>query len=134
MSALLLLIAKYEKPCWPLKATILSSWVWQQFHLSLWLHLFVTGSWGLYFPQTTYSESIYVGQAAGTPVLQVHAMQERASEQPYFCLYRMPVLKPAAYASWFHIDAVTGVIYMNKTLDWTDFESICEFKQVCFSF
>ncbi|MCJ8730504.1 hypothetical protein PDJAM_G00185210 [Pangasius djambal] len=82
------------------------------------------GSWGLYFPQSTYSESIYVGQTAGTPVLQVHAMQERASEQPYFCLYWRKLQKPAPYASWFYIDAVTGVIYMNKTLDWTDFESI----------
>ncbi|KAM9476624.1 proto-oncogene tyrosine-protein kinase receptor Ret isoform 1-T1 [Clarias gariepinus] len=79
------------------------------------------GSWGLYFPQPTYTESIYIGQAAGTPVLQVHPMRERASEQPYFCLYWK---KPAPYASWFYIDSATGVIYMNKTLDWTDFESL----------
>ncbi|KAM9476625.1 proto-oncogene tyrosine-protein kinase receptor Ret isoform 2-T3 [Clarias gariepinus] len=48
-------------------------------------------------------------------------MRERASEQPYFCLYWK---KPAPYASWFYIDSATGVIYMNKTLDWTDFESL----------
>ncbi|KAK3554618.1 hypothetical protein QTP70_029682 [Hemibagrus guttatus] len=82
------------------------------------------GSWGLYFPQNKYSDCIYVGQAAGTPVLQVHAMQEKASEQPYFCLYWRQLQRTALYASWFYIDAVTGMIYMNKTLDWTDFESI----------
>ncbi|TSK22694.1 Proto-oncogene tyrosine-protein kinase receptor Ret [Bagarius yarrelli] len=82
------------------------------------------GSWGLYFTQSTYSESIYVGQAAGTPVLQVHAMKDKASEQPYFTLYWRKLQKPSVYASWFQIDAITGVIYMNKTLDWTDFESI----------
>lgn len=128
-----------KQPCWLLRATILSSCLCKQFHLFvLWfffvlfflLHLFFTGSWGLYFPQTTYSDCIYVGQAAGTPVLQVHAMQEKASEQPYFCLYWRQLQKTALYASWFHIDAVTGMIYMNKTLDWTDFESICEFKKV----
>ncbi|KAI5107968.1 proto-oncogene tyrosine-protein kinase receptor Ret precursor, partial [Silurus meridionalis] len=91
--------------------------------VSLWLFVFAAGSWGLYFPQT-YSEDIYVGQAAGTPVLQVHAMQDRASEQPYFCLYWWTLQKSVPYASWFHIDTATGVIYMNKTLDWSDFESI----------
>ncbi|KAF5890420.1 proto-oncogene tyrosine-protein kinase receptor Ret isoform X1, partial [Clarias magur] len=82
------------------------------------------GSWGLYFPQPTYTEIIYIGQAAGTPVLQVHSMQDRASEQPNFCLYWKKLQKPVPYASWFYIDPATGVIYMNKTLDWTDFESL----------
>lgn len=123
-----------KKPFWLLRATILSSWLCKQLHVFSCFYLFVAGSWGLYFPQSTYTESVYVGQAAGTPVLQVHAMQDRASEQPHFCLYWRKIQKPVPYVSWFHIDAVTGVLYMNKTLDWTDFESICEFTKVCFSF
>lgn len=105
-------------------------WLRKTFFLS---YIFVAGSWGLYFPQTTYSESIYIGQAAGTPVLQIHSMQERALEQPYFCLSWWTLQRSVTHTSWFYIDAVTGVIHMNKTLDWSDFDSIREFKKVCFS-
>ncbi|XP_062851471.1 proto-oncogene tyrosine-protein kinase receptor Ret [Trichomycterus rosablanca] len=82
------------------------------------LFLLWGGSSGLYYPQSTYSERIYVGQVAGTKVLQVYSMQERGSAKPYFCMRK----HQKAPAAWFHIDPRTGVLYMNKTLEWTDFE------------
>uniref|UniRef100_A0A671PIG2 Proto-oncogene tyrosine-protein kinase receptor Ret n=1 Tax=Sinocyclocheilus anshuiensis TaxID=1608454 RepID=A0A671PIG2_9TELE len=94
--------------------------------------VFWTGSLGLYFPQRLYTESIYVGQPQGSPVLQVHSMRESTTERPYFtlCSHR------DTYASWFHMDEATGVLSMNKTLEWSDFSSIREFntalcKQLC---
>uniref|UniRef100_A0A9J7XLC6 Proto-oncogene tyrosine-protein kinase receptor Ret n=1 Tax=Cyprinus carpio carpio TaxID=630221 RepID=A0A9J7XLC6_CYPCA len=79
-----------------------------------------TRSLGLYFPQRVYTESIYVGQLQGSPVLQVHSMPESPTERPYFtlCTHR------DTYASWFHMDEATGVLSMNKTLEWSDFSSI----------
>uniref|UniRef100_A0A8C1XX94 Proto-oncogene tyrosine-protein kinase receptor Ret n=1 Tax=Cyprinus carpio TaxID=7962 RepID=A0A8C1XX94_CYPCA len=79
-----------------------------------------TRSLGLYFPQRVYTESIYVGQPQGSPVLQVHSMPESPTERPYFtlCTHR------DTYASWFHMDEATGVLSMNKTLEWSDFSSI----------
>uniref|UniRef100_A0A8B9M2Z7 Proto-oncogene tyrosine-protein kinase receptor Ret n=1 Tax=Astyanax mexicanus TaxID=7994 RepID=A0A8B9M2Z7_ASTMX len=79
---------------------------------------------GLYFPQNLYSETIYVGQPAGAPLLQVHSMRETSSERPYFSLCWRNVQKPPLIAAWFHIDPVSGVLYMNKTLEWTDFDSL----------
>uniref|UniRef100_A0A671NWF0 Proto-oncogene tyrosine-protein kinase receptor Ret n=1 Tax=Sinocyclocheilus anshuiensis TaxID=1608454 RepID=A0A671NWF0_9TELE len=77
-------------------------------------------SLGLYFPQRVYTESIYVGQLQGSQVLQVHSMRENPTERPYFtlCSHR------DTYASWFHMDEATGVLSMNKTLEWSDFSSI----------
>uniref|UniRef100_A0A8C2JT84 Proto-oncogene tyrosine-protein kinase receptor Ret n=1 Tax=Cyprinus carpio TaxID=7962 RepID=A0A8C2JT84_CYPCA len=81
---------------------------------------FEISSLGLYFPQRVYTESIYVGQLQGSPVLQVHSMPESPTERPYFtlCTHR------DTYASWFHMDEATGVLSMNKTLEWSDFSSI----------
>ena len=89
------------------------------------LNLF-TGSAGLYFPQKSYSETIYIGQAAGTPVLQVHSMPESDSERPHFHLCR--TMKAPYYSTWFHMDETTGVLSMNKTLEWNDFDSHCKLK------
>uniref|UniRef100_A0A3B1K5V3 Proto-oncogene tyrosine-protein kinase receptor Ret n=1 Tax=Astyanax mexicanus TaxID=7994 RepID=A0A3B1K5V3_ASTMX len=88
------------------------------------LLLLCEGSSGLYFPQNLYSETIYVGQPAGAPLLQVHSMRETSSERPYFSLCWRNVQKPPLIAAWFHIDPVSGVLYMNKTLEWTDFDSL----------
>lgn len=81
------------------------------------------GAAALYFPQKEYIETVYVGQLAGTPVLQVHAMLDSATERPHFflCWNRRPY-----YASWFHMDVSTGVLYLNKTLEQADFSSQCE--------
>ncbi|KAF4105797.1 proto-oncogene tyrosine-protein kinase receptor Ret isoform X1 [Onychostoma macrolepis] len=84
------------------------------------LLLLSEGSLGLYFPQRLYTESIYVGQPQGSLVLQVHSLRESTTERPYFalCSHR------DTYASWFHMDEATGVLSMNKTLEWSDFSSI----------
>uniref|UniRef100_A0A8C7CSR2 Proto-oncogene tyrosine-protein kinase receptor Ret n=1 Tax=Oncorhynchus kisutch TaxID=8019 RepID=A0A8C7CSR2_ONCKI len=87
---------------------------WQQISLS------VFGSVGLYFPQNQYKETVYVGQSAGTPVLQVHAMVESDSQRPHFYLC---YLRPPTYAPWFLLDETTGILSMNKTLEWSDFDS-----------
>uniref|UniRef100_A0A8C8MH71 receptor protein-tyrosine kinase n=1 Tax=Oncorhynchus tshawytscha TaxID=74940 RepID=A0A8C8MH71_ONCTS len=67
-----------------------------------------------------YKETVYVGQSAGTPVLQVHAMVESDSQRPHFYLC---YLRPPTYAPWFHLDETTGILSMNKTLEWSDFDS-----------
>uniref|UniRef100_A0A8C7H4H5 Proto-oncogene tyrosine-protein kinase receptor Ret n=1 Tax=Oncorhynchus kisutch TaxID=8019 RepID=A0A8C7H4H5_ONCKI len=87
------------------------------------LLLLCEGSVGLYFPQNQYKETVYVGQYAGTPVLQVHAMVESDSQQPHFYLWWNTLLKPPTYAPWFHLDETTGILSMNKTLEWSDFDS-----------
>ncbi|KAK6328899.1 hypothetical protein J4Q44_G00008770 [Coregonus suidteri] len=78
---------------------------------------------GLYFPQNHYQETVYVGQSAGTPVLQVHAMVESDSQQPHFYLCWNNPTRPPTFAQWFHLDETTGILSMNKTLEWSDFDS-----------
>ncbi|XP_065152790.1 proto-oncogene tyrosine-protein kinase receptor Ret isoform X2 [Paramisgurnus dabryanus] len=82
------------------------------------------GSLGLYFPQSEYSDSIYVGQPQGSPVLQVHSMLETSTEKPYFSICWRNPQRPSPYASWFYIDETSGVLFMNKTLEWSDFSSL----------
>ncbi|KAI1894719.1 hypothetical protein AGOR_G00118640 [Albula goreensis] len=79
--------------------------------------LFVKGSWGLYFPQTEYFESVYVGQEVGTSVLQLHGMLEKPAERPHFYLCRTN----PSYAGWFHLDERSGILSLNKTLEGKDF-------------
>ncbi|XP_052007438.1 proto-oncogene tyrosine-protein kinase receptor Ret isoform X2 [Xyrauchen texanus] len=81
-------------------------------------------SLGLYFPQSEYSDSIYVGQQQGSPVLQVHSMLETPVERPFYSLCWRNPLRAPLYASWFHMDEASGVLSMNKTLEWSDFGSI----------
>ncbi|KAF3708465.1 Proto-oncogene tyrosine-protein kinase receptor Ret [Channa argus] len=78
--------------------------------------LLLEGVRGLYFPQNEYTETVYVGQPAGTPILQVHAMLDIDSERPCFYLCRRP-----PYNSWFHLDVNTGILFLNKTLEERDF-------------
>ncbi|XP_035256086.1 proto-oncogene tyrosine-protein kinase receptor Ret isoform X1 [Anguilla anguilla] len=92
--------------------------------ITLFFGLFGEGVWGLYFPQNDYSEVVYVGQEVGTPVLQLHAMAERAAERPHFYLCWSNPLKPPPYAAWFHLDGSTGVLSMNRTLEGRDFASL----------
>uniref|UniRef100_A0A3Q3W938 Proto-oncogene tyrosine-protein kinase receptor Ret n=1 Tax=Mola mola TaxID=94237 RepID=A0A3Q3W938_MOLML len=84
---------------------------------------------GLYFPQNEYIETVYVGQPAGTPVLQVHALLDSDSERPHFYLCMLSSLRRPAYISWFNLDISTGVLSLNKTLEESDFAPPCEFKQ-----
>uniref|UniRef100_A0A3Q1GIG3 Proto-oncogene tyrosine-protein kinase receptor Ret n=1 Tax=Acanthochromis polyacanthus TaxID=80966 RepID=A0A3Q1GIG3_9TELE len=85
------------------------------------LLLLLEGASGLYFPQNEYIETMYVGQPAGTPVLQVHAMLDSDSERPHFYLCWMSPLKRQAYSSWFNLDISTGVLSLSKTLEESDF-------------
>lgn len=80
----------------------------------------------MYFSQNEYIETVYIGQPAGTPVLQVHALRDNDSERPHFYLCWMNSLRRPAYISWFSLDVNTGVLYLNKTLEESDFASLCE--------
>lgn len=88
--------------------------------------LLPAGVTALYFCQNEYTETVYVGQPAGTPVLQVHAMQDSASERPHFYLCWTSSLRRSSYVSWFHLDISTGVLSLNKTLEESDFALLCE--------
>ncbi|XP_074532014.1 proto-oncogene tyrosine-protein kinase receptor Ret [Halichoeres trimaculatus] len=79
------------------------------------------GAAGLYFPQNEYIETVYVGQPAGAPLLQIHAMSDSQSEQPHFYLCWTSPLRRPAYSSWFNLDVSTGVLSLNKTLEESDF-------------
>ncbi|CAL8257054.1 unnamed protein product [Lota lota] len=83
------------------------------------LLLWCGGSRGLYFPQSEYSEMVYVGQPAGSPVLQVYSMLDNSMERPHF--YLCFSLGAPPYSRWFHLDVHTGVLYLNKTLEESDF-------------
>uniref|UniRef100_A0A3Q2DS66 Proto-oncogene tyrosine-protein kinase receptor Ret n=1 Tax=Cyprinodon variegatus TaxID=28743 RepID=A0A3Q2DS66_CYPVA len=90
-----------------------------KFLLLIYLTSFFRGVVGLYFPQKEYTETVYVGQPAGTPILQVHAMLDSRSERPHFYLCRHPV-----YMSWFQMDVQTGELSLSKKLDEADFSSL----------
>ncbi|XP_028844947.1 proto-oncogene tyrosine-protein kinase receptor Ret isoform X2 [Denticeps clupeoides] len=81
------------------------------------------GSLGLYFPHYEYSERIYIGQPAGTPVVQIHSMRETESEWPHFYLC-WRASRPPLYASWFHMNETTGLLSLTKTLEWNDFATV----------
>ncbi|KAL2083232.1 hypothetical protein ACEWY4_021005 [Coilia grayii] len=49
-------------------------------------------------------------------------MRDTDSETPHF--YLCWTGRPPLYASWFHMDEATGVVSMNKTLEWSDFSSV----------
>lgn len=83
----------------------------------------------MYFSQNEYIETVYVGQPAGTPVLQVHAMRDGDTERPHFYLCWMNSLRRPAHVSWFRLDISTGVLSLNKTLEESDFASLCELCQ-----
>lgn len=70
-----------------------------------------------------------MGQPAGTPVLQLHALLDRESERPHFYLCTLSSLRRLAHMSWFNMDVSTGVLSLSKTLEESDFASPCEFQQ-----
>uniref|UniRef100_A0A1A8IE89 Proto-oncogene tyrosine-protein kinase receptor Ret n=1 Tax=Nothobranchius kuhntae TaxID=321403 RepID=A0A1A8IE89_NOTKU len=87
---------------------------------ALQLLLLLGGVAGLYFPQKEYMETVYVGQPAGTLVLQVHAMLDNDSEQPHFTLCG----RKQRYSSWFYMNGNTGELFLDKTLEDTDLASL----------
>lgn len=88
--------------------------------------MFSAGVRGLYLSQHEYIETVYTGQPAGTPVLQVYALRDNITEQPHFYLCWTASRRRPAYISWFSMDVNTGVLYLNKTLEESDFASLCE--------
>ncbi|KAM3863431.1 proto-oncogene tyrosine-protein kinase receptor Ret [Diretmus argenteus] len=93
-------------------------------NILLLLLMWCEGSIGLYFPQNEYIETVYVGQPAGTPVLQIHAMADSGAERPHFYLCWPTSLRPPPHSSWFHMDVKTGLLSLNKTLEESDFASL----------
>uniref|UniRef100_A0A3Q3IZM7 Proto-oncogene tyrosine-protein kinase receptor Ret n=1 Tax=Monopterus albus TaxID=43700 RepID=A0A3Q3IZM7_MONAL len=85
--------------------------------------LLSAGATGLYFPQNEYTETVYVGQPANTPILQVHAMLDSNSERPHFYLCVLNAFRRPPYSSWFHMDINTGILSLNKNLEESDFHS-----------
>ncbi|KAG7279834.1 hypothetical protein CRUP_013744 [Coryphaenoides rupestris] len=83
-------------------------------------------STGLDFPQNEYLETVYLGQPAGSPVLQVHAVPDTSTERAHFYLCYPTALRAPAYTHWFHMDVNTGVLYLNKTLEESDFAPLRE--------
>ncbi|XP_033835766.1 proto-oncogene tyrosine-protein kinase receptor Ret [Periophthalmus magnuspinnatus] len=83
------------------------------------LLLLFEGALGLYFPQTEYTETVYVGQSAGTPILQLYSLLDSDTERPHF--YLCWTGAPRVYSSWFSMDVHTGVLSLNKTLEESDF-------------
>ncbi|MEE6488714.1 hypothetical protein FKM82_015333 [Ascaphus truei] len=77
---------------------------------------------GLYFPRKLYSENMFLDQPTGTPLLQLHAMRDTLGERPHFqlCHSRMP-LNVRRDLQFFHVDERTGILYLNQSLERTDF-------------
>ncbi|XP_062989230.1 proto-oncogene tyrosine-protein kinase receptor Ret [Elgaria multicarinata webbii] len=83
-------------------------------------------AFGLYFPRKEYHENIYLEQPGGTPLLQIHALKDSEEEEVYFWLC------PHLYISrvgnkdnlWFQIEEKTGVLFLNKSLDREDFDTL----------
>uniref|UniRef100_A0A3P9DGJ2 receptor protein-tyrosine kinase n=1 Tax=Maylandia zebra TaxID=106582 RepID=A0A3P9DGJ2_9CICH len=73
-----------------------------------------------------YIETVYVGQQAGTPILQVHAMRDDKTEKPHFYLCPTKTATPPHYSSWFYMNINTGTLFLNKTLEESDFAQLCE--------
>lgn len=92
--------------------------------------LLSAGATGLYFPQNEYTETVYVGQPAGTPILQLHAMLDDASERPHFYLCWGSSFRRPVYSSWFHLDINTGILSLNKTLEESDFALLSELSTI----
>ncbi|TNM99732.1 hypothetical protein fugu_012765 [Takifugu bimaculatus] len=100
-----------------------SSYGFSRGNIVVLLLLLLDGVTGLYFSQNEYIETVYVGQPAGTPVLQVHAMRDGDTERPHFYLCSMNSRRRPAHVSWFRLDISTGVLSLNKTLEESDFAS-----------
>ncbi|GCC34906.1 proto-oncogene tyrosine-protein kinase receptor Ret isoform X1 [Chiloscyllium punctatum] len=75
---------------------------------------------GLYFPRKTYQTTVYIGQPADTPLLQVYALPEEGNRTAYFGFCNN--LLNGFRHQWFRIDERSGVFYLNKTLEENDLQ------------
>lgn len=74
---------------------------------------------GLYFPRKSYQATVYIGQPADTPLLQVYALPDGEEERRAnfgFCNNPLSGFRH----HWFRIDERSGVFYLNKTLEESD--------------
>ncbi|XP_032761712.1 proto-oncogene tyrosine-protein kinase receptor Ret [Rattus rattus] len=82
---------------------------------------------GLYFSRDAYWERLYVDQPAGTPLLYVHALRDAPGEVPSFRLgqYLYGVYRTRLHENdWIRIDAGTGLLYLNQSLDHSSWEQL----------
>ncbi|XP_078499070.1 proto-oncogene tyrosine-protein kinase receptor Ret [Lissotriton helveticus] len=75
---------------------------------------------GLYIPRRTYSENVYMDQPAGSPLLYIRALREVPTEVPHFLLCQNRFIP----SDWLQIGERTGIVYLNRSLDWRDFYSL----------
>ncbi|KAG8435024.1 hypothetical protein GDO86_013113 [Hymenochirus boettgeri] len=88
--------------------------------LYLWQALTVSS--GLYFLRKEYYENVYFDQPAGTVLLQVNVMRDSLSETPHFRLCPRLTLSRNSFIHWFRVDERTGILYLNHTLERSDYE------------
>ncbi|XP_042317097.1 proto-oncogene tyrosine-protein kinase receptor Ret isoform X1 [Sceloporus undulatus] len=83
-------------------------------------------AFGLYFPRKEYHENVYLDQPAGTPLLQIHALKDSEEEEIYFWLCPQLHIPRAGNKDnlWFQIKEKSGLLFLNRTLDREDFETL----------
>ncbi|KAM7171244.1 proto-oncogene tyrosine-protein kinase receptor Ret isoform 1-T1 [Macrochelys suwanniensis] len=88
--------------------------------------LLCEASFGLYFPRKDYSETVYIDQPAGTPLLHIRALRDSHGEVAHFQLCQdLFIYRIGAYENqWFQIKEKTGLLYLNKSLNRRDFDSL----------
>ncbi|XP_074856176.1 proto-oncogene tyrosine-protein kinase receptor Ret [Carettochelys insculpta] len=86
--------------------------------------LLCEASFGLYFPRKDYSETVYIDQPAGTPLLHIRALRDSHGEMAHFQLCQnLYIYHVGSYENhWFQIREKTGLLYLNKSLDRGDFD------------
>uniref|UniRef100_H9G9F1 receptor protein-tyrosine kinase n=1 Tax=Anolis carolinensis TaxID=28377 RepID=H9G9F1_ANOCA len=81
---------------------------------------------GLYFPRKDYHENVYLDQPGGSPLLQIHALKDSEKEKIYFWLCPQLHIPGVGIKDnlWFQIKEKTGLLFLNKSLDREDFETL----------
>ncbi|XP_069467136.1 proto-oncogene tyrosine-protein kinase receptor Ret [Ambystoma mexicanum] len=92
------------------------------------LLLVFQATFGLYVPRRTYSEDVYMDQAERSPLVYIRAIREAPGEVPHFLLCQSRSIP----SDWFQIEERTGVLYLNRSLDWKDFNSLSSGKPALF--
>ncbi|XP_053167652.1 proto-oncogene tyrosine-protein kinase receptor Ret isoform X2 [Hemicordylus capensis] len=90
------------------------------------LFFFCQVAFGLYFPKKDYYETVYLDQPRGTTLLQMNALKDSEDEKVYFWL--CPQLRVSRFGMrdnlWFQIQGKTGLLFLNKSLDREDFDTL----------
>ncbi|XP_029465336.1 proto-oncogene tyrosine-protein kinase receptor Ret isoform X1 [Rhinatrema bivittatum] len=87
----------------------------------------------LYLPRKDYYGNVYLYQPAGTPLLYLHALPDKAGEVAHFHLcHNLYNQHLGPENPWFQIEEKTGVLYLNRSLDTKDFNLITGGSTVSF--